>query len=326
MHSDRFRFCFTLDTEPDDLWARRASLSFEHLPALPAFHSLLVDAGARPTYLTTSEVIEAPEGRRALESCLAAGAAEVGAHFHSWTREWPFPTPNLRSPLCPAMAHQLPSDVEERMMAYTCDALQKMLGVEARSHRGGRWSLGPSTVRAMSRCGITVDSTVTPGISWRQPDRPLLDGPDFRRTPVRPHWLAGGDERNRILELPVGAVLFPRAAGPLFRRSLLAQRIGTRLGREVGIRIGHRWLRPTSTSVADLRAILRSLARQRVPVWVFMIHSSEIARCTKLPTADAVRSFVERCTSGIRAAVDLGAVGATLQEAADWVRQTSFVS
>ena len=27
---DDFRFCFTLDTEPDDLWANRPVLSFEH--------------------------------------------------------------------------------------------------------------------------------------------------------------------------------------------------------------------------------------------------------------------------------------------------------
>ena len=46
-----YRFCFTLDTEPDDLWARRPALSFEQFNVLPGFQDLIVESGGRPTYL-----------------------------------------------------------------------------------------------------------------------------------------------------------------------------------------------------------------------------------------------------------------------------------
>jgi hypothetical protein len=64
-------------------------------------------------------------------------------------------------------------------------------------------------------------------------------------------------------------------------------------------------------------ATMKSLKAAGIPVWVFMIHSSEIAPCKPLPTEEAVKSFVERCEQAIAAAVDLGARGVTLSEAAE---------
>src|SRR6202035_5849383 len=88
--SSEFLFCFTVDTEPDNLWANRPVLSFEHFRRLPEFHQSICGAGARPTYLTTSEVAESVEARKALEACRDHYPCEIGAHYHTWTREWPF--------------------------------------------------------------------------------------------------------------------------------------------------------------------------------------------------------------------------------------------
>ncbi len=54
-----FHFCFTLDTEPDDLWSDRYPLTYEHYRRSPEFHRQPLKAGARPTFLTTSEAVEA---------------------------------------------------------------------------------------------------------------------------------------------------------------------------------------------------------------------------------------------------------------------------
>jgi hypothetical protein len=51
-----------------------------------------------------------------------------------------------------------------------------------------------------------------------------------------------------------------------------------------------------------------------------MIHSSEIAPCKPLPTEDEVRKFVDRCERIAQIAVELGAVGVTLAEAAAGLR------
>lgn len=318
-------FCFTLDTEPDNLWANEPTLGFEHFHILPDFHRDLVDAGARPTYLTTSEVVESTVGRGAMEACLADGRCEIGAHFHSWTRTWPFDVPDLGTPPLHAMAHQLGPTVERQMLDLTCESLTRTLGVAPRSFRGGRWSLGPETGRSLARAGIIVDSTVTPGLSWRDDRAPCLDGPDYRSASQHPFWLSdetnhagNGTGPSRVLEIPVGAAFFPRWSGKVLRSSF-AKKAVSKAGRSVGIRLAHRWLRPTKFSVADMRAVMIAMQHARIPVWVFIIHSSEIMPCVPLPTEEAVKAFRERCIGGIRAAIELGARPATLEEAANWV-------
>ena len=320
------RFCFTLDTEPDDLWADAQTQNFEHFRVLPQFHRRLIDAGAKPTYLTTSEVVQSKLGRQAMEACLVDGHCEVGAHFHSWTRDWPFEVPDLGSPRVHAMAHQLGQPIEQQMLEFTCRVLHKALGVEPRSHRGGRWSLGPETARSLAKCGIMVDSTVTPGLSWRDARSPLLNGPDFRSASPQPFWLSDGHDGKQedgpsvgsVLEIPVGAAFFPDWARKVFRTRFQVN-AASKLGRTIGIRIAHRWLRPTKFSVSDMRAVMIAMQRARVPAWVFMIHSSEIIPCTPLPTKEAVEAFCDRCVGGIRAAIELGAKPATLKEVAEWV-------
>lgn len=314
-------FCFTLDTEPDNLWANKPDLGFEHFRQLPAFHRDLVDAGAKPTYLTTSEVVESRIGRAAIEDCMADGDCEIGAHFHSWTRPWPFEVPELGTPPLHAMAHQLGPAVERQMLEVTCDSLARTVGIEPRSFRGGRWSLGAETGRSLAKSGIIVDSTVTPGLSWKDARSPLLDGPDYRSATRQPFWLrdAADPPKNGagagVLEIPVGTAFFPGWSKHLLR-STFCQKAVSKLGRMAGMRWGHRWLRPTKFSTDDMRAVMTSMKHAKLPVWVFMIHSSEIAPCVPLPTEQAVEAFRRRCIDGVRAAVDLGAKGVTLEEAA----------
>lgn len=320
--------CFTLDTEPDDLWDQRGAPGFEHLPLLPEFHRALTAVGARPTYLTTSEVIEEPSGRAALEAILEAGNCEVGAHFHTWTRQWPFAVPDLGEPPLHALAHQLGPRIEGQMLAYTCEALSRALGIPPRSHRGGRFSLSPDTVANLVACGLTADSTVTPGQSWR--DRgalALLEGPDFTLAPRHPYFLAVGEDiltpraRGEVLELPVGCAWTP----PLLRRCHrpgLGGRIVGRLSR-LGLAAGYTWLRPTLQSAGQLRRCLRQMKADGIPVWVAMIHSSEVIPCRHLPNKEAVGRFLQRCLGLVEDALGLGATGCTLQEAAERHRRTA---
>jgi hypothetical protein len=319
--SQEFLFCFTLDTEPDNLWANRPELSFEHFHRLKEFHEMICRAGARPTYLTTSEVAESDLARKALEDCRDRYPCEIGAHFHTWTRDWPFPVPDLHTPRIHAMAHQLGQPVEQAMLSYTCEALHRTFGIEPRSYRGGRWSLGPESERSLHNCGIDVDSTVTPGIDWRDPRDILLSGPDYREAHRHPQSLASVFQQSNgtdgVLEIPVGAAWFPSAArhyGPSAARQL------SRVGKLTRIRLGHRWLRPTGVSVPDLVATMKSLRTANVPVWVFMIHSSEISPCKPLPAQSDVDAFFIRCEAAVAAAVELGAKPATLTEAAASVR------
>ena len=279
----------------------------------------MVEAGAYPTYLTTSEVAESAPARRALLDCLANGVAEIGAHFHTWTRTWPFETPALGDPPLQAMAHQLGQQIEERMLSYTCAALVKAFGRPPTSYRGGRWSLGRESTRSLINCGIEVDSTVTPGLTWADSSSRLVDGPDYRCARRGPYWLEGPEGHSQVLEIPVGAAWFPSAGRrlPPFPRRVLSK-----VRRLAGLRGGHCWLRPTRVSVSDMRATMESLKSDGIPVWVFMIHSSEIVPCQPLSTHRDVDAFVDRCIGAIRCAIELGAEPATLTEAARWLKQS----
>ncbi len=326
------RFCFTIDTEPDDLWSDPDVFTFESAKCLPEFHHMLTGAGARPTYLTTSEVVESDAGRDAMEKCLAEGRCEVGAHFHSWTREWPFDVPDLSGAgggKLHAMAHQLGQNVEERMLRYTCQAIEGKLGVSPRSFRGGRWSFGPGSPQSLANCGITVDSTMTPGLSWRDERHELLDGPDYTNVSRQPHFLSWvsdaerpGGQGQRVLEIPVGTALIPDRPESWFKG--LPVRAISKVCGLVGIPFGFMSLRPATQSLRNMRRVLQSLRDGGSPVWVFMIHSSELIPCQKLPTHGQVESFIERCLCGIRAAVEMGAEPATLEEARQWVIDSDF--
>jgi hypothetical protein len=313
MSRPRFSFCFTLDTEPDDLWANRPTLSFEHFKRLVAFHRRIANAGARPTYLTTSEVAEDPAARNAMLECLKQENCEIGAHFHTWTREWPFPVPQLDRRDLHVMAHQLGAEIETAMLEYTCEALEKAFGSRPRCYRGRRFSFGPSTLNALKRCGVRIDSTYTPGIDWRDSQHPLLDGTDFRNVRRDPHFLSD-DGAQSVLEIPMGAAWLPPFTA---RMGPFMQKQARRVGKLIGMPLGHRWLRPTYVSTGDLVATLKQMKSDNIPVWVLVIHSSEIAPCTPLPTEEKVNALIERCLAAIEAAVELGAKPATLSEAAE---------
>jgi hypothetical protein len=309
--ASRFKFCFTVDTEPDDLWASNRVLSFDHFDRLASFHRRVVEHGGRPTYLTTSEVAESPQARRAVDSCLSFGQCELGAHFHTWTRKWPFQIPSFPSAVH-AMAHCLGEQTERAMLHFTCKVLDATFHVQPHSYRGGRWSLGTHTAASLASCGIGVDSSVLPGVSFSNFRSPLIDGADYRKANPCPHWLKNSEPR--VLEIPLGAAWWP-ACVPQTPFCLLkpAQRI---LNFVRVPSVGHHWLRPTYYSPRTLRGVMRSLKRRNIPIWVCMIHSSELRPCSPLPSEDRVNRFIDRCMQTITLAAEMGAVPATLSEAA----------
>jgi hypothetical protein len=317
MSQNKFYFCFTLDTEPDNLWEPFSGLRFEHFVRLYDFHQVLTACGAKPVYLTTSEVAESPEAARVLARILATGRAELGAHFHTWTRKWPFEVPPLGVPPLQAMAHQLGQPLEERMLRFTCDTLRRVFGVQPRSYRGGRWSFNQDTVRSLLNTGIVIDSTVTPGRTWQDASHPLLDGPDFRESPRHPFYHRNDSDgpnvgTEEVLEVPVGAGFV--SPGWFGAGNGLVARARRRLNVHLGRPQGWLWLRPSSMSRPQLRACMETMRRDNVKVWVSMIHTSEIIPCSKLPTETEVKAFVQRCQQLIEDAVAMGATCATLLE------------
>jgi hypothetical protein len=251
-----------------------------------------------------------------MSAILAMGSVEIGAHFHSWTRKWPFPVPDLGNPPLHASVQHLGQEVEERMLEYTCSAIASSFGTRPVCYRGGRWSLTGASLRSLRNCGIKTDSTITPGISWAEGEHPWLYSPDFRMAKQSPFFLAGESleprEHGEILELPVGTAFIPD------RKTALSRSVAARICRKacylLGQPCGVIWLRPTLYSRTEMRECLRRLYESRVAVWVSMIHSSEIIPCKYFATEREVRKFRDRCLYLIRDAEELGAKAATLTD------------
>jgi hypothetical protein len=320
INSPDFLFCFTVDTEPDDLWRNHTSVEFKHVERLLDFHNGLVKAGGRPTYFTTSEFVENDHGCRTMRQILEQGTAELGAHFHSWTRTWPFFIPDLGSPPLHACAHQLGQKIEEQMLDYTCRSLKKHCDVRPCSFRGGRWSLNGRSLISLRNNGINIDSTITPGISWKTAKNRLESGTDYRFCTRYPHYLKGEslnpNDEGDILEIPVGTA-FTTSKKTLFSNDYFYQ-FFTKCLQKCGVSAGTIWLRPTIFSQQQMRYCLQDLKKNNVPVWVAMIHSSEIIPCRYFKSEIAVNRFWKRCFSLIEDAIEMGALPVTLSEAADF--------
>jgi len=317
---NEFKVCFTLDTEPDNLWNYGKNISFENLSATPQFHKRMLRAGAQLTYLTTSEVALDKQGAGALSKVLDMGNVEIGAHFHTWTREWPFEIPNLTNPPIQALAHQLGQDVEEKMLAETCGAIRSIFNINPKSFRGGRWSFGLNTPISLSNCGIEVDSTITPGMSWRDSSHPYLDGMDWRKQTSKPQLLYPLNGKP-IVELPVGSATILPNKFNITDNNSLRYKIASKVYRSLGKQFGVYWLRPSSMTLADMCTVILNLKEMKVPVWVIMIHSSELIPCKPLPSSRHVQEFMDRCVGVVEYALEAGAEPATLHQAAEWYLQ-----
>jgi len=322
---NEFKVCFTLDTEPDNLWNYGANITFENLTKLPCFHKRMLETGAHLSYLPTSEVSNDKQGANAIGKILDMGSAEIGAHFHTWTREWPFEIPNITNPPIQALAHQLGQDIEEKMLAETCSDIRNAFKVDPKSFRGGRWSFGLNTPISLSNCGIEVDSTITPGMSWRDKSHSYLDGIDWRNQTSQPQLLYPLNSKP-IVELPVGSATILPPKYTITENDSLQYKIASKAYRLFGKQFGVYWLRPSSMTLTDMCSVIMHLKEKKVPVWVIMIHSSELIPCKPLPTSRHVQDFINRCIGIFEYALEAGAEPATLHQAANWYLQCKNIS
>jgi hypothetical protein len=262
-----------IDTEGDNQWdaAARADQRFENIYALPDLHARFARHGVRPTYVITHPVARDPRSAEVLRTLMAGGDCEVGAHHHAW-----------ETPPCTAedvarhgYASSLPREQFDAQVASLTDAITANVGVRPVSYRSGRFGFAASHVASLERHGYRIDSSVTPLVAEAH-----KGGPECVEAPLRPYFLAYDSATrpgtSNIFEVPVSAALnrrlpkalqyaYARAPRPYTtRRVLRALRL---------LRI--RWLRPSYSSLDDMIALARDLARAGEPVLNLIFHSSE---------------------------------------------------
>jgi hypothetical protein len=262
-----------IDTEGDNQWdaAARADQRFENIYALPRLHALFARHGVRPTYVITHPVARDPRSAEVLRGLLGGGDCEIGAHHHAW-----------ETPPCSAedvkrhpYASTLPRPQFEAQLASLTAAIGEAVGTRPVSYRSGRFGFSADHVAALEREGYLIESSIAPLFYESH-----KGGPEFVEAPATPYFLAYDDATaagtSNLLEVPVSAGLnrrLPRRLQYLYAR---APRPYTtkRVLRALGL-VRLRWLRPSYSSLADMTALARDLARRDVPVLNLLFHSSE---------------------------------------------------
>jgi len=262
-----------IDTEGDNQWdaAARADQRFENIYALPRLHALFARHGVRPTYLITHPVAADTRSAGVLRQLLDGGDCEIGAHHHAW--ETPPCTPDdIRRH---AYASRLPLEQFEQQLEALTGAITAAVGVRPTSYRSGRFGFSARHVAALERLGYRVDSSIAPLFYEAH-----KGGPDFVEAPLAPYFLAY-DSATRpgssdLLEVPVSAGLNRRLPRRLQYAYARAPRPYTtkRILRALRL-LRLRWLRPSYSSLEDMKALAGDLAARGERVLNLLFHSSE---------------------------------------------------
>ena len=304
-----------IDTEGDNQWdaAARANQRFENIYALPRLHALFVRHGIRPTYVITHPVARDQRSADVLRTLIAGGDCEIGAHHHAWETP-PFTADDVRRH---PYASMLPRAQFEEQLASLTAAIADAVGVRPVSYRSGRFGFSADHVAALEHHGYLVESSVAPLFSETH-----KGGPEFVAAPLTPYFLAydnaSAPGSSNLLEVPVSAALnrrLPRRIQYLYARVPRPYQT-KRILRAVGV-VRLRWLRPSYSSLDDMIALARDLARRQEPVLNLLFHSSEaiVGGSPYNRTPAELESFFDRLEKFLAfATADLKARPATFAE------------
>lgn len=322
----------SIDTEEDNWWPTREGVTCENIRELPELHGLLGRYGAVATYLTTHAVASDPRSVDVLRRLLAERPGEVASHLHPWN------TPPLELQLSESHTNLklLPEELQRRKLRTLTERIEENFGVRPRAYRAGRWSIGPSVLRAALEEGYRTDSSVLPYMYWHGHPH----GPPHWNPPSRPYQLDGrGDVTvpvpgGEIVEITptVGYTRWPwsrwaridRLIRSRGLRHLHLPGILSRLG--VNRRIP---LTPETSSHRELVELTRVALGHEVPVLNLYFHSS-VLRPGASPLVGTIRERdrflwrLERYLETLNELADVEPV--TLSEAGDRFRDHLAVS
>ena len=187
----------TIDVEPDSVWDDTQSNSLLNIENLKRFHKLCMRLDIKPTYLATYSVVTDKYSCNILESFLVEGNCEIGVHPHYW--ETPPVTIDDQGHEAWVSSHYSDEILEEKLVNLI-EVIKSRL-VTPVSHRSGRWGMESRQVSLLSKNGIEIDTSVTPGINWS-----ITGAYDYSNFLTTPYYLDSSDfmlpGSSSVLEIP----------------------------------------------------------------------------------------------------------------------------
>lgn len=275
---------FTIDTEPDDQWARALPdgslppFTFANTRGLGRLRDFFRRYDAPVTWMISYSVARDPESARLLRAAGAEGD-EIAGHLHGW--ETP-PFTDFDRTARPFIGEYDPATRLAKHRSLL-SAHEDAFGAHPVSYRAGRWGVDALELEHLAELGYEIDSSVPPGIDFR--DRAGLRqlGPDFRsylkRGGLHPHRVGALWEVPASI-MPTGLLHDGKAAMSIARAAARRNEGSTAARALSGVLAGLGlqrliWIRPLKHPRTQLVRATRALLRRGVPIVNVMFHSSE---------------------------------------------------
>jgi hypothetical protein len=293
------KFILTIDTEADNQWDHGKELSVKNIKFVPRFQDLCSRYFITPTYLVTSEICEDDFSRELLSDYLLTGAAEIGAHLHSWTT-LPFTDKEgfRYNDNNHAFASELPEALLKEKLKNLTAQIEKSFGRRPSSFRSGRYGFNSNVARALIENSYLVDSSVTPYTCWsKQKGVPGGEGgPDFMDKKAFPYKI--DHPEGSLLEIPV--TILPTRF-PFNWSDAIARNYFRHVDNYILLRIIRRlvynnqplWLRPYKWMTNDhFEELIKEAVNINLPYMVMIFHSSELMPGSSIYRSD--KAAIER--------------------------------
>lgn len=288
----------SLDVEADNQWDHGCPLTTRNVRGWEPFQELCERHGVVPTYMITSEIVADDLARELLAGWRSRGVAEVGAHLHPWSTPPFADAPGLRpNDGLHAFPCELPDDLLREKVTTLTGQIRDAFGFPPTAFRAGRYGLDGRLATCIADEGFVVDSSVTPGVSWRSSSGMYGGGPDFSSFSIEPFRIAGTGDPG-LVEIPTTVLqtyrIFDRFPGLLGAYRCLPVRAVRKVLFRRHLQTQPMSLRPYPHYRAnDLALVWRRAEEAGAEVAVMMFHSSELMPgCSPYrPTAASVRDL-----------------------------------
>lgn len=208
---------------------------------------------------------------------------EIGAHLHAL--ETPPFEPHIKGD--GSYLHQYPYHIQREKMKNLDALLTETFGYKPVSYRGGRWSFDNNAVSLLAEHGYLVDTSVTPGISWKKDG-----GPDFKKYSNESYFV-----QTDILEVPASITIktrIPKIAKYFYLNTPNWTHVEGILKRIVNFKIIT--LDPSFNSYEDMKWACDTLIAEGVEHLNIAFHSSVIITggSPYTMTEESTKRFFER--------------------------------
>ncbi len=259
------RFTLIVDTEEEFDWdapLARANTRVTALSGLAQGQAFFAAAGVKPIYVADYPVVASDAAAALLGQWSHDGAADIGAHLHSWVSP-----PYVERISCRnSYAGFLPVEVERAKLAALTARMTERFGRRPLAYRAGRYGVGPNSAALLEEAGYRLDSSVRSRFDYRD-----QDGPNFSGLPVFPYW--AGPKRT-LAELPLSTAFtgLLRGGGERLYRASRGMGPLTGLIARAGL-LQRVPLTPEGVPAAAAIAAIDVLIEEDVPILNFSFHS-----------------------------------------------------